>query len=286
MRGRRVLASLLWLGALGAGCNTNNSGISVVGDASGAGGSGGSGPGGAGAGTGGNGAGTGGAAGFGFNVTDGGTGSGDGAGNTGCGQLLATVRDFKDDHPDMEKIIDTVRGLVQRDLGPDGKPVYAPAGPTRVTAGRASFDQWYRDVPGVNMSFGISLPLVERQPGTFVFSDNAFFPLDGRGFMNQGRDHNFHFTTEIHATFRSRGGERFVFTGDDDVFIFINKKLALDLGGVHPPQMATIDFDAMRAQLGIAVGGTYSFDAFHAERHTTQSNFRMETSIDCLETIK
>jgi fibro-slime domain-containing protein len=30
----------------------------------------------------------------------------------------------------------------------------------------------------------------------------------------------------------------------------------------------------------------YTFDAFHAERHTSQSNFRMETSIDCLETIK
>jgi fibro-slime domain-containing protein len=26
----------------------------------------------------------------------------------------------------------------------------------------------------------------------------------------------------------------------------------------------------------------YPLDVFHAERHTSQSNFRIETSIDCL----
>jgi fibro-slime domain-containing protein len=129
----------------------------------------------------------------------------------------------------------------------------------------------------------IPLPLVQTRPGNFAYSNNAFFPLDGQAFGNQGRNHNFHFTTEIHATFKYRGGERFTFTGDDDVFIFVNKKLALDLGGVHPEQNATIDFDAQAAALGIKVGNSYAFDAFHAERHTTESNFRMETSIECLE---
>jgi fibro-slime domain-containing protein len=152
-----------------------------------------------------------------------------------------------------------------------------------VTSGAASFDQWYRDVAGVNMKLMIPLPLMQTRPGNFAYSNGSFFPLDGRGFGNQGRMHNYHFTTEIHATFKYRGGERFTFTGDDDVFIFVNKKLALDLGGVHPEQNATIDFDAQAAALGIRVGNVYSFDAFHAERHTTESNFRMETSIECLE---
>jgi fibro-slime domain-containing protein len=223
-------------------------------------------------------------AGFTFHVPDASPSAGSDAG-ANCGQLIAIMRDFKDDHPDMEKTIATVKGLVKDDLGPDDKPVYAPPGPTAVTAGQASFDQWYRDVPGVNMRFSIPLPLAQVGPGMFMFADSAFFPLDNQGFGNQGRPHNFHFTTEIHATFKYRGGEHFTFTGDDDVFVFVNKKLAIDLGGVHAPQSATIDFDAQAAALGITKGNVYAFDAFHAERHTVMSNFRVETSIECLETV-
>jgi fibro-slime domain-containing protein len=271
-----------------AGCNTNTNGTIIATDDGGtqvAGFTGGTG--GNGGNTGSGGAGNGGSSkdgGFTFNVPDASPSS---AGDAGakCGMLIATMRDFKDDHPDMEKTIATVKGLVKPELGPDDKPVYAPPGATTVTAGQASFDQWYRDVPGVNMKFSVPLPLVSGGPMMFVFSDSNFFPLDNLGFGNQGRGHNFHFTTEIHATFRYRGGERFTFTGDDDVFIFVNKKLAIDLGGVHLPLSQTIDFDAQAAALGITVGNVYSFDAFHAERHTTMSNFRMETSIDCLESV-
>jgi len=107
-------------------------------------------------------------------------------------------------------------------------------------------------------------------------------PLDGLGWGNTpGQTHNFHFTSEIHGTFTYRGGEIFQFTGDDDVFVFVNGKLALDLGGVHGPESQTIDFDASAAQLGIAIGSKYRLDVFHAERHLVQSTFRMVTTIDC-----
>lgn len=210
----------------------------------------------------------------------------DGAGEEECGVVTVVLRDFKADHPDMQRATGTVKGLVEATLGGDGKPVYAPSGSTVVTEGAASFDQWYRDVPNVNMRFEQELVLTEQAPGVFVFEDNEFFPLDGMGFPDEETlGHNFHFTTELNATFRYAGGEVFTFKGDDDVFVFVNNRLALDLGGVHGVQEDTIDFDAQAADLGIAIDEVYKLDVFHAERHTSQSNFRIETSIDCLSVI-
>jgi len=172
--------------------------------------------------------------------------------------------------------------VVERQLGSDRKPVYARTGATPTVTGKTTFDQWYRDVPGVNMRFEEQLPLVEGPPGTFTFDDQTFFPLDGKGWPgSEVFGHNFLFTTEIHATFKYRGGERFEFNGDDDVFVFVNGQLVIDLGGVHVAQRATVDFDQRARELGLVVGGVYPLAVFHAERHTDQSHFRMVTSIDC-----
>jgi fibro-slime domain-containing protein len=223
------------------------------------------------------------------NKTDGGNGNGDGRGGDGggtadalgCGQLAVTFRDFTSSHPDFEKTIADDRGLVLPDLDAGRLPVYAHTGATVTVSGPTSYAQWYRDTPGVNMTFHQVLTLTENPPGTFGYSNQAFFPLDGMGFPETFDGHNFHFTTEIHASFVYRGGEKFSFTGDDDVWVFVNHKLGLDLGGVHGAETAAIDFDAMAGALGISTGTTYDLDVFHAERHTTASDFAMSTTIDC-----
>ena len=132
--------------------------------------------------------------------------------------------------------------------------------------------------------------------GAFVFRDMQFFPLTGRGYNALGQEplrsacgnpdpQSFHFTSEVRYWFEYQGDEVLEFLGDDDVWVFVNRKLALDLGGVHGAQSKTIDFDAQASALGISTGNTYQLDVFHAERHTTQSNFRIETSIDCLVVV-
>ena len=201
-----------------------------------------------------------------------------------CVQTLqATVRDFKAEHPDFEDFTSEtgLKGIVEATLGPDMKPVYAADGPTAQTSGPADYAQWYNNTPDINIAFAVDLTLNEVMPGLFSFESDAFFPVDDQGWGNQGNPHNFHFTTEIHTTFNYQGGEVFTFIGDDDLWLFINGELAIDLGGVHPELTGTVDLDAAAAAIGITVGGTYAMDIFHAERHTVDSHFRIDTSIQC-----
>jgi fibro-slime domain-containing protein len=221
-----------------------------------------------------------------------GAGGAPGEGSTACSDtLLVVYRDFRgwkdssgNKHPDFENVLGDDRGIVQPMLGSDQKPVYAHSGATKTVSGAASFNQWYRDTAGVNMRIEKTLQLtpLATDPSTKGYSSSAFFPLNGIGFGNQGQRNNFSFTTEIHTSFTYKGGEVFSFDGDDDVFTYVDNKLVIDLGGVHTAEKQTIDFDQHAAELGLVKGNTYTMDIFHAERHTSQSDFTMETKFDCL----
>lgn len=234
-----------------------------------------------------------------------------------------TIRDFNSDHPDMEKHgggwSNIGCGMVKDELfvGADGArtPLFQAGNGTgsrsiedgtifctpwdggepdfQEIASEESFNQWYSSIEQVNAVFThtIELSLMAGSETTYYFDsyeleEKAFFPADGMGFDEQTEGHNYHFTTEAHVLFTYEAGDKFTFSGDDDMWIFINGKLALDLGGMHGPLRATIDFDAQAERLGIQVGEVYHMDIFHAERHIWDSNFRIETNIACFTKVQ
>jgi fibro-slime domain-containing protein len=178
---------------------------------------------------------------------------------------------------DFERAIADDRGLVLSALGADGTPTLATARPTATISDPSQFVQWYHDVKGANQKTNISLVLNETGPGSglYSYSNLSFFPIDGQLLGNQGQSHNYSFTLALHTDFTYRPGQTFAFGGDDDIWVFINRKLVIDLGGVHAAEPAFVSLDS----LSLTAGNTYDFDLFFAERHTTQSTLALTTSI-------
>lgn len=87
------------------------------------------------------------------------------------------------------------------------------------------------------------------------------------------------FCVEIHATINFTGQGFLQVFGDDDIFVFLDKKLMIDYGGTHPAVGKTI----MLEDRGLLEGVNYPLDFFMCERKSAGSslNFSTNANIFC-----
>lgn len=140
----------------------------------------------------------------------------------------------------------------------------------------------------------------DRESGTIYNGTNGgdesgFYPLENLGYEQPGlltttsavgATHNGGFTLrgESQFVYNKDSNLYFTFTGDDDVYMYINGVLALDLGGAHGRNSKTVNLNDLDAtKYGLKEGQVATFTFFYMERCSDASTFGIETNMELVQ---
>lgn len=131
------------------------------------------------------------------------------------------------------------QGIVDYQLSDEYLPV-AKGGKLMSNRGVTDMTRWFDAVEGKSASYTGNLKMeYQADKAEFAFYQNEFYPLDEVDFSKDdianSDSHNHLFTMNFAVPFMAllSGNESFEITADDDTFVYVGDKLAIDLGGIH-----------------------------------------------------
>ena len=149
----------------------------------------------------------------------------------------------------------------------------------------AAFEKWYGSSGSVATDCVFGWSCSEWAPNGWAFFETGTETFLGYGYTGGGSprwesERNQHFCFESHAHFTYAPGLRFSFRGDDDIWVYIDNTLAVDIGGTHLAAPGYVDLDKFKSHNGqLEIGKSYDLDIFFCDRRTTMSNVRIKTNM-------